>query len=149
VVGEYDVNGKTKYIYGHDEGTVKEKVAEAIKNRDAGFDAENLSTAEYLDRWLKAIRGTMRVGSWKQYEMISRVHIKPALGRAKVEKLNALQLHNLYQEKLDSGFSPRRVRYIHVTLHKALRDAVSDRTGSYGEHRRSSPSRNPYRVAPS
>jgi integrase len=107
VVAEYEVNGKTKYIYGRDEDTVKEKLAEAIKNRDAGFDAENVTTAAYLDRWLSAIRGTIRVGSWKQYEMISRIHLKPALGKAKLEKLNALQLQNLYQEKLDSGLSPR------------------------------------------
>jgi hypothetical protein len=33
VVGEYEVNGKTKYIYGRDEDTVKEKLAEAIRNR--------------------------------------------------------------------------------------------------------------------
>ncbi len=28
-VGEYEVNGKTKYIYGRDEDTVREEVAEA------------------------------------------------------------------------------------------------------------------------
>ena len=124
VVGEYEVNGKTKYIYGRDEETVRDELAEAIKNRDAGFDAENLTTAEYLDRWLNAIRGTIRVGSWKQYEMISRLHLKPVLGKTKLEKLNAFQLQNLYQGKLDSGLSPRRVRYIHTTIHKALKDAV-------------------------
>jgi integrase len=124
VVGEYEVNGKAKYIYGRDEDTVREKLAEAIRNRDAGFDTQNLTTAEYLDRWLNAIRGTIRPGSWKQYEMISRIHLKPALGRTKLEKLNALQVQNLYQVKLDSGLSPRRVRYIHTTVHKALKDAV-------------------------
>jgi integrase len=124
VVGEYEVNGKTKYIYGRDEETVKERLSESIRNRDAGFDAENLTTADYLDRWLNAIRGTIRAGSWKQYETITRLHLKPAVGKTKLEKLNALQLQNLYQEKMDAGLSPRRVRYIHVTMNKALKDAV-------------------------
>jgi integrase len=124
VVGEYEVNGKTKYIYGRDEREVAERIAKAIKDRDAGFDSHNLTTARYLDRWLKAIEGTIRVGSWKQYEQITRLHIKPTLGKTKLDKINALQLQNLYRDKLDSGLSPRRVRYIHVTIHKALRDAV-------------------------
>jgi hypothetical protein len=65
VVGEYEVNGKIKYIYGRAEGDVAQRVAKAIKNRDAGFDSQNLTTAAYLDRWLKAVEGTIRVSSWK------------------------------------------------------------------------------------
>jgi integrase len=56
--------------------------------------------------------------------MIARVHIKPKLGRIKLRKVNALQVQTLYRQKLDAGVSPRRVRYIHVTLHKALNQAV-------------------------
>ena len=36
VVGEYEVNGRTRYIYGRDEAKVAERVAEAIKNRRLG-----------------------------------------------------------------------------------------------------------------
>ena len=35
-------------------------------------------------------------------------------------------VRGLYRQKLDSGLSPRTVNYIHVTLHKALSQAVSD-----------------------
>jgi integrase len=31
-----------------------------------------------------------------------------------------------YREKLDAGLTPRTVRYIHVTLNKALKQAVVD-----------------------
>ena len=31
-----------------------------------------------------------------------------------------------FDQKLDSGLAPRTVRYIHTTLHKALREALSD-----------------------
>jgi integrase len=124
VVGEYDVNGKTRYIYGRDEGEVAERVARAIKNRDAGIDSENMTVAGYMDRWLTAIRDTVRVGTWKQYEMIVRLHIKPTLGNTKLEKLNALQIQSFYRERLDAGVSARRVQYAHVTIHKSLKDAV-------------------------
>jgi integrase len=56
--------------------------------------------------------------------MVVRVHIRPALGEIKLERLTALHVQNLYQQKLDSGVSLRRVLYIHVTLHKALKQAV-------------------------
>ena len=125
MVGEWeDANGRTRYIYGKDEGKVSERVAEAIKNRDAGIDSENMTVGGYMDRWLIAIRDTVRVGTWNQYEMIVRIHIKPTLGSTRLDKLNALQIQAFYRERLDAGVSVRRVQYAHVTIHKALKDAV-------------------------
>jgi integrase len=60
-----------------------------------------------------------------RYEQISRVHIRPVLGNLKLENVTAAQVRDLYRQKLDSGPSPRTVQYIHVTLHKALKQAVS------------------------
>ena len=48
----------------------------------------------------------------------------PTLGKTKLEKLTTMQLERLYRQKLDAGLSARRVRYIHVTIRKALKDAV-------------------------
>jgi integrase len=55
-----------------------------------------------------------------------RVHIKPVLGRIKLKALTPAHVRGLYREKLDDGLAPRTVQYIHVTLHKALKDAVMD-----------------------
>jgi integrase len=41
-----------------------------------------------------------------------------------LEKLTILQLEKLYRQKLGEGLSARRVRYIHATIRKALKDAV-------------------------
>ena len=131
VVGQYEVNGRTRYIYGKDETEVADRVAEAIKNRDVGIDSENMTVGGYLDRWLVAIKDTIRTGSWKQYEMIVRLHIKPTLGKVRLEKLNALQVQSFYRERLDAGLSPRRVQYVHVTVRKALKDAVRWRLITY------------------
>ncbi len=100
VVGEYEANGRTRYIYGRDETEVAERVAEAIKNRDAGIDSENMTVGGYLDQWLVAIKDTVRIGTWKQYEMIARLHIKPTLGGVKLDKLNALQIQSFYRQRL-------------------------------------------------
>jgi integrase len=55
-----------------------------------------------------------------------RVHIKPAFGRLKLRALTPNQVRGLYRKKLDDGLAPRTVNYIHTTLHKALKEAVSD-----------------------
>ena len=48
------------------------------------------------------------------------MHINPLLGSTRLDGLKAVQLQGLYRKKQDSGLSPRTVRIIHATLHKAL-----------------------------
>ncbi len=129
-VGQYRVHtgggAKYKYIYGRDREAVAQRLTKAMANRDSGlvFESGSITLSRYLDQWLKAIQGTISVGSWKQYETVTRLHVKPTLGKLKLDRLSALHVQTLYREKLDSGLSPRRVIYVHVTLHKALKQAV-------------------------
>ena len=44
----------------------------------------------------------------------------------KLKALTPAHVRGLYREKLEAGLSPRTVQYIHVTLHKALKQAVMD-----------------------
>ncbi|CAA9309154.1 MAG: hypothetical protein AVDCRST_MAG93-5105 [uncultured Chloroflexia bacterium] len=50
----------------------------------------------------------------------------PTIGKNRLKNLTPAHVRNLYRSKSDSGLSPRTVQYIHVTLHKALKDAVLD-----------------------
>ena len=82
---------------------------------------------ELLDSWLSdSVRVTVRQRTFERYESIVWVHIKLSLGRVKLEALTPNHVRRLYRQKLDSGLAPRTVNYIHVTPHKALKDAVSD-----------------------
>jgi len=129
VVGVYeDANGKTCYISSKTKTKTEMRAAvrKALEDRDKGiaYDSENLTVEKYMDRWLESIRDKVRPGTYKPYEAIVRLHVNPTLGRTKLDKLNAMQLEKLYRQKLDAGLSARRVRYIHVTIRKALKDAV-------------------------
>jgi integrase len=55
-----------------------------------------------------------------------RNHITPAIGSIKLKALTSTHLRGLYRTKTDAGLSPRTVQYIHVTLHKAFKQAVND-----------------------
>ena len=117
---------KTKYLYGKVRKEVATKLAKAIAERDSGmvYDAGKLTVAQYLDKWIGAIQDTLRVRTIERYEQMVRLHLKPTIGYLKLDKLNALQMQDMYRAKLDSGLSARTVEYIHITLHKALREAV-------------------------
>jgi integrase len=61
---------------------------------------------------------------WRRHEELVRLHIKPAIGSVKLDRLSPLQLQSLYSSKLNAGLSPETVHKIHACLGKALRHAV-------------------------
>jgi integrase len=109
-------------VYGRTRKDVAEKLNKAIAERDAGlvFDAKNLSVGEYLDRWLDTVRGTLAPNTVRRHEELARIHVKPALGKTKLSKLDPLQVQAFYRSKLDDGLSAATVVKVHSTLSKAL-----------------------------
>jgi integrase len=120
---------KRKTLYGKTRREVDEKLTKAKADRDGGlvFDANNLRLGEYLGRWLAdSVRDTVRPTTFERYEQIVRLHIRPVLGKVKLKNLTSAHVRGLYREKLDAGLSPRTVQYVHVTLHKSLKQAIAD-----------------------
>jgi len=118
---------KRKTIYGKKREEVADKLARALTERADGivYDDENMTVGEYLDSWLKgSVRGSVGQSTFDRYEIAVRVHINPALGRLKLKKLNPAHLASFYQDRLATGFAPASVNKLHVTLHKALDQAV-------------------------
>jgi hypothetical protein len=127
IVGEYeDANGKRRYISGKSKAEVRTKLRKLLSDRDEGiaYDSENLTVGVYLDRWLEAVKGSVRERTWQRHEEVVRLHLKPTISGVKLDRLNALQVQSVYGRKLEAGLSPRSVEIIHATLHKALKQAV-------------------------
>ena len=129
-VGQYGVEtaaGKnTRYIYGKDREVVRQKLAQAIADRDGGFvfDAEGMSVAKYLERWLNdSLKGSVRASTHASYERQLERYVIPAFGRVKLEKLTPAHVQHLYREMQDRGLSARTVQYTHAVLHRALKQA--------------------------
>jgi integrase len=101
-------------------------VRKKLQDRDEGIthDSENLTVAEYVGRWLESTRDTVGLRTYQRSEETARLHITPALGNVKLEKLTAMLLDGLYRKKLKAGLSPRSVQIIHATAHKMLKQAV-------------------------
>ncbi len=139
---------KRKMIYGRKYKDVEKKLNEARVNADRGLVFnDTLKVGEWLDCWLKdSLKPLMDAGkiaysTYVRYEGIVNKHLKPALGRRKLKDLTRAEVRRLYAEK-GKILSPRSVDYIHVTLQKALSQAVRDdlitRNVAEGERPRSS-----------
>ena len=127
MVGEYlDANKQRRYVTGKNKPEVKAKLRILLADPDEGiaYDSENLSDGGYLDRWLDALKGTVRHRTWQRHEEVVRLHLMPTIGGVKLDNLNVLQVQSVYGQKLADGLSPRSVQIIHATLHKALKQAV-------------------------
>ncbi len=56
--------------------------------------------------------------------MLVNKHVVPALGNVRLSKITPAHLQGFYRSKLDAGLSPRTVQYLHVVLHRALKQAL-------------------------
>jgi integrase len=122
-------DGKRRYVSGKTKEEARRNLRKARGDTERGlvFDADNLKLGEYLDRWLSdSVSDTVKATTFERYEQITRLHLKPVLGRVKLKALTPAHVRGLYREKLEAGSSARTVRYIHTTLHKALKQAVMD-----------------------
>jgi len=79
----------------------------------------------YLEQWLKSyVASTVAPRTHESYAYIAKKHLIPALGQIKLCNLRPQHLQQLYADKLKQGLSPRTVQLLHVTLHKALKNAI-------------------------
>jgi integrase len=118
---------KRKVIYAKSQAEARRKLTEALAARDRGitYDAEGLTVGEYLERWLEdSVRGSVKATTYQSYASLVRLHVCPILGSTKLSVLTPAHIQNLYRAKLDEGLAPKSVKYVHTTLHRALKQAV-------------------------
>lgn len=103
------------------------RLRELLSSLDTGTFVKPAKTtlAEYLGQWLQDYCwSNLASRTAEGYESIIRCHLVPSLGQIHLTELKPEHIQHLYSEKLTAGLSHRTVRYIHVTLHKALHNAV-------------------------
>jgi integrase len=127
---------KRKSFYGKTRKEVIDKMAHVQQEVRSGIYVEPAQTTfgEWLDKWLTSYKkGQLKPSTYQSYEMLVNVHIKPALGKIPMIKLQAHMLQSFYNEKLENGradgkggLSTRGVRYLHAVIRQALEQAVKE-----------------------
>jgi integrase len=119
--------GRRKYMYGRTREEVRRLLAEALAARERGTlaDARGLTVGVFLDNWLnEVVKPSVRPWTFKGYEVHVRLHIKPAIGRIALERLQPTDVQSLINAKTKDGLSPKSVRYVLGTLRTALNQAL-------------------------
>ncbi len=127
---------KRKSFYGKTRKEVADKMAQALQEVRNGTYIEPAQTTfgEWLDKWLTGYKkGQLKPTTYQGYETLINVHIKPALGKIPMAKLQAHMIQSFYNEKLSAGradgkggLSTRMVRYLHAVIRQALQQAVKE-----------------------
>jgi integrase len=90
-----------------------------------------VTMTDYLTKqWLPIMEHSIRPTTWDSYQRMLKLHVMPRIGGVPLQNLTHQHLDSLYSELLTTGrsdgkggLSPKTVRYIHNTIHKALKDA--------------------------
>lgn len=136
-IGKDSATGKYKQQWVSVKGTKKDaekRLSELLHQLDNGtfIKPGKTTLGEYLERWLQEyVWPNLAPRTAEGYQYIVRSHLIPSLGHIPLTQIKPEHLQHLYTEKLSSGrydgkggLSKRSVQYIHVTLHKALKNAV-------------------------
>jgi integrase len=118
-----------KYISGKTRAEVNRQVTKLLHDHQRGVPiATSTPTVEkFLDQWLEqVVKPRKRPGTYAAYESIVRIHLKPALGRHKIEKLTAQHIRAMLAAKQEAGVAGRTLLNIRGVLRAALNQAMKD-----------------------
>jgi len=127
---------KRKSFYGDTRKEVARKMTEMKHKLFTGtyIEQTNMKLGNWLKKWVKGRKSSLAYSTYRNYEMMIRNHLIPTLGRTKLKELNARQVQELLNYKLEhgkvngeGGLSASSVKYIYTTLHAALEQAVKER----------------------
>lgn len=125
----YDAKGKRRRrtVYGKTKAEVRDKLRELQTSATLGIltDADRLTVAEYLSRWLEnMIKPKVETNTFNRYEQHVRLHLLPHIGTVRLNKLTALHIEQLYADMKKAGDSDSERAKVGTALRMALRQAV-------------------------
>ncbi len=122
-----DGKPRRKYVSGTTKTEVRRKVERLVADHHRGIPIATTSptVATFLEDWLEqVVKPKRRRRTYEAYESIVRVHLVPAIGRHKLDKLTALQVQTMLNEKRAAGASGRTLMNIRGILRAALNQAM-------------------------
>lgn len=127
---------KTKYLSAKTRSELIKKVDEYKVAKFTGTYIEDnkLTVGKWLDEFYSThVVNRVKLSTQVNDECIIKHHLKPFIGRIKLSELKGRKVQQMYNQMLidgrvdgKGGLNPKTIRNIHITLHKALEQAVRD-----------------------
>jgi len=130
----YKINDQGKRVRNQKwitvEGTKRDaerELAELLHKANQGdfVEPSKMTFGNWLDHWLEiAIKPpARRLRTYESYESIIRVHLKPSLGKMRLQELEAIHLEQYYREKGET-LSQTTLEHHHAVVSHALKSAL-------------------------
>lgn len=119
-------DGRKKFFTGRTREIVKERLAEAQRQAQAGrlVMGPDQTLALYLERWLEeGVRNSVRPKTYENYELCVR-RLFPELGRVRLRALTPEHIQHALGDLIHRGLAARTVRQVHMVLRCSLKQAV-------------------------
>jgi len=96
-------------LYGRTRAEAAERLTASLRKKQVGVQIrfEKQSVGEFLQRWLDDVRSTIRPRTHEHYEGLIRIHILPALGKHRLDRLTPQHIQQLLTAKSNG---PRECR---------------------------------------
>ena len=113
-----------KSVYGDSQREVVDKLAAISSGINAGtfIEPSKLTVSAWLDIWAAEYLGDVKPNTASKYKSDCKNHIIPSLGSVKLTVLSAHMIQTFINRL--SPLSPKTIKNINGTLHKALQQAV-------------------------
>lgn len=111
-------------------GKTQKEVSQKLKAATAAIDSGTytapckMTVEQWLDIWLAEYLGHVKPLTQHNYAKEVKKHIKPALGKIRLDALNTHAIQRFCNQLTRSGLAPKTVKNIHGILHSALEQAV-------------------------
>ncbi|WP_339156569.1 tyrosine-type recombinase/integrase [Actinomadura luteofluorescens] len=123
----YDDKGRRvrKKVSGRTRAEVARKLKEVREAVDTGTVPDDRITVKaFLERWVSVnLPGTVAESTEDDYADMVRLHLVPALGRKKLNKLTVAEVDRLWNAKREAGYAANSRKNMRNVLRRALAQA--------------------------
>jgi len=126
-IGAIMVEGKRKTVSGKTRAEANRKLTRIKADLDRGLPmiTGGLTLNAFLDQWLEeTVKPSKRPKTYLNYEYLVRVHIKPSLGKHRLEKLTQRHVEQMFTQKRAAGLSEGTIGGIRRVLRAAMNQAM-------------------------
>lgn len=136
-LGRDQKTGKRRYVNKTINGTQKDAqkhLNAKLREIDLGgfIEPAAMTVDEYLNQWLEtAAKPRVRERTYTWYMDLLRLHVRPVIGNKKLSDVRPLDVQSIYTKMQGRELSAKTVRYAHVVLSSAFKQAVKWRMLSH------------------
>lgn len=118
---------KQRSITGKTQKEVAQKLRELTTEIDQGIyhEPNKMTLSQWLDIWLWDYLNGVKPRTAESYRCQIENHIRPNLGKIKLEALSTPDIQRFYNSMTERGLAAKTVIITHGVLHKALQQAVA------------------------